>query len=257
MIPLDAANPIALARAASTRWSYFHTHTVAPRDVQLAIEQRRSIEFDVYCGQDGVALIQHPPTFYTSPKKKRSPPCNMDLEAAIRLVEASDKSCVVVLDAKSRAALDVIRALVARLGTDRTVVHAFVRELAFSLPIGSVRSQHWDDEDQCVDDVLRAAAPPGSPCRSAVMLTCRHVTPERLVDPEFGVLERIEREARGADVVGLWLPGGVAPPAGVCARLLRAGLLVTFNADSEPNGAEALPAPCVAMTDHLERSSVN
>ena len=106
---------------------------------------------------------------------------------------------------------------------------------------------------------MDAATPPGSEFRAAVALTCRHVTPERIADASFGVLDRIERlAATKADILGLWLPGGRAPTRDVQSRLLRGGLLVSFNADSEPDaGVEALPGPCVGMTDHLDRATVH
>ena len=39
---------------------------------------------------------------------------------------------------------------------------------------------------------------------------------------------------------------------------VSAARLVSFNADSEPDaGVEALPGPCVGMTDHLDRATVH
>ena len=88
----------------------------------------------------GRATIQHPPAFYA--ERGLPPPSNMDLEEAVALVEASDR-CVLVLDAKSRDALAVIRTLVARLGTHRVVVHGFAEELDFGLPPGDVFCPRW------------------------------------------------------------------------------------------------------------------
>lgn len=254
MFQVDPRHPVAAALKNNARWSYFHTHRVDDALVARAVEHNRSIEFDIYA-RDGRATIQHPPAFYV--ENGAAPPANMDLEDAIAAVEAS-AACVVVLDAKSREALGVIAELVARLGTHRCVVHAFLDELRFDPPPAGARPRaHWVDEDLPLDEVVRAAAPAGGPHRAALFVTCRHVTPDRLGDAAaFGVLERIEAKLAGAvDAVGFWLPGGVAPPAAVAARLLRSGLLVSFNADAEAAGAAALPAPCVCMTDVLDRAT--
>ena len=53
--------------------------------------------------------------------------------------KVGDDGCVVVLDAKSSAALACVNVLVARLGTHRCVVHAFCRELAFPRPAEAAR----------------------------------------------------------------------------------------------------------------------
>lgn len=249
--PLDPRNPVAQALAKRQRWSYFHTHRVDAALVSRAVAEKRSIEFDIWA-EDWIVAIQHPPSFYKS--RGEAPPFNIDLEDAVRLVEGGDDGCVVVLDAKSSAALACVNVLVARLGTHRCVVHAFCRELAFPRPAAVAHQAHWDDEDQPLEAVLRASW--HGDTRAAVAVTCRHVTPERLDDPDLRVVDKCAHWLPGkADVVGLWLPRGVAPPKSVAARLLEAGVLVSFNADAEVKGAAALPAPCVCMTDHLDRAS--
>ena len=111
VVALDPRHPIATSLAQGHHWSYFHTHVVTKAIVERAVAENRSIEFDVFA-EGGRATIQHPPAFYE--ERGLPPPSNMDLEEAVALVEASDR-CVLVLDAKSRDALAVIRTLVARL----------------------------------------------------------------------------------------------------------------------------------------------
>ena len=139
VVALDPRHPIATSLAQGHHWSYFHTHVVTKAIVERAVAENRSIEFDVFA-EGGRATIQHPPAFYA--ERGLPPPSNMDLEEAVALVEASDR-CVLVLDAKSRDALAVIRTLVARLGTHRVVVHGFAEELDFGLPPGDVFCPRW------------------------------------------------------------------------------------------------------------------
>ena len=161
----------------------------------------------------------------------------------------------------------------ARLGPRRVIVHGFAKELSFDPPPnGVVPSPHWVDEDLPLEDIVEAAACPygdASPYRAAVMITCRHVDPVRLASPEWGVLERVGRFAgrnsvgtgrgygAGVDVVGLWLPGGKAPPRSVVQRLEEhSGLLVSYNIDSDEGRASPLvPSPYVGMTDFLDRAT--
>jgi rhodanese-related sulfurtransferase len=139
VVALDPRHPISAALAQGRHWSYFHTHVVTKAIVERAVAENRSVEFDVFA-EGGRATIQHPPAFYA--ERGLPPPSNMDLEEAVALVEASDR-CVLVLDAKSRDALAVIRTLVARLGTHRVVVHGFAEELDFGLPPGDVFCPRW------------------------------------------------------------------------------------------------------------------
>ena len=171
----------------------------------------------------------------------------------------------------------------ARLGAHRVIVHGFAKELSFDPPPnGVVPSPHWVDEDLPLEDIVEAACPyedtsgdtsednaSGSPYRAAVMITCRHVDPARLASPEWGVLERVGRFAgrssvgtgrgygAGVDVVGLWLPGGKAPPRNVVQWLEEhSGLLVSYNIDSDEGGGSPLaPFPYVGMTDFLDRAT--
>jgi len=268
VLALDPRNPIALARMRSSSWHYFHTHVVTSNDLEASLlsTQPRSIELDVYTTPDGVSSsIQHPPVYYTSKRKPR--PANLPLEEAVALFEAAGPNAVVVLDAKSRTALDTIAGLVARLGTHRVVVHAFAQELAMDpLPDDVSPEPHTVDEDVPLAEVIRAASPPGSSVRAAVMLTCRHVTPERLAArDEFRIVDRIlaatKSASGGIDVIGLWLPGGRAPPIAVRDELLQNDLLVSFNIDSELSvtGAEEMDyaVPYVGMTDVLSRATVH
>ena len=112
--PLHPSNPVARIRASRGQsFHYFHTHVVARTHVDDATAAGKSIEFDVYF-QGGAgsppATIQHPPAFYTS--KNKPLPKNMPLEDAVRRFEeetSSDAEAVLILDAKSPAALGVIR----------------------------------------------------------------------------------------------------------------------------------------------------
>ena len=257
LLSVDPENPVPRAFREKKAWLYFHTHTVTRDTVEASAKQ--SIEFDVYApGPGAECTIQHPNVFYSS--RGQPLPANLALEAAVQAFEATGpEQSVLVLDCKSRHALPKIQELVARLGAHRTVVHGFVKELAFlPLPAGVETQPHWVDEDQSIADLVAAASPPGVEHRAAVMVTCRHVTLERLESSEWGVPERIEAVAggHGVDCVGLWLPGGVAPPREVAARLLRAGLLLSYNVDTDEPGSEPpLPGPFVGMTDTLFRAS--
>jgi hypothetical protein len=252
---LDPRNAVARARSSGRAFVYYHTHVVDEQRVLAASAQARSIEFDVFAAPGVAPTIQHPPAFYTH--QRLPPPSNMELEAAVRLFEAGRREAVLVLDAKSRAALPVIARLVQRLGTDRVILHAFAAELSFDVPPTVSVEPHWADEDLPIAEVLAAASPPGLPYRAAVMVTCRHVTAALVDDTcKSHVLQRVESVAAGrADVIGLWLPGGVAPSAEVVAHLWELGLLVSFNWDSQPPEQIGFQAPYVAMTDVLERAT--
>ena len=266
MAQLDPRNPVAIARSKNLPWHYFHTHTVSVDILEAAVssEAPRSIEFDIYrpaAPADAVATIQHPPLFYEY--KGKPQPANVPLEEGIARFESGDPKAVLVLDAKSRLALDTIQGLVSRLGTHRVVIHAFAKEFAIEpLPEGVEKQPHWVDESLPLADVIKAATPSGGSFRAGIMLTCRHVTAERLGAPgKFRVLERIVEAAASVpgqfDVVGLWLPGGRAPNEEVRTELLQQGILVNFNYDSEIDLDEnfVYPAPYVGMTDFLERAT--
>ena len=175
----------------------------------------------------------------------------------MRTFEAGDPNTVLILDAKSRVALDTIQQLVGRLGIHRVVVHGFAKELSFEpMPEGVERQVHWVDEDLPLADIVRAACPPGGGPRAGVMVTCRHVTPERVGSKEWGVVESLASlAAQGVDVAGLWLPGGRAPPREVAAQLLEQGLLVSYNVGSEVLQTVLLP-PFVGMTDVLSEATI-
>lgn len=225
--------------------------------LRAAVQKGQSIEFDVYKGPDTIATIQHPPLFY---KHQTLPlPANLPLEEAVHLFESGHPDTIVVLDAKSRRALSVIRELVERLGTHRVVVHAFAKELSFDPPPEGIEVEpHWVDEDLPLSEVVAAASPAGCQFRAAVALTCRHVTPDRLASPEWDVIGQVEKytDNLGVDIIGLWLPGGRAPEVAVAERLLKRDLLVSYNIDSEKLD-HTFPKPHVGMTDFLDRATTN
>lgn len=268
-LPIHPDNPVARAfrhgGGKSTPFIYYHTHVVTSERVQASFS--RSIEFDVYVetvaeGSAPKARIQHPPRFYR-PHTDRPLPPNLPLSDALDLFEKGDSRSVLVLDAKSRAALPHIRGLVARLGVHRVLVHAFATELVFSAEeCAPPPEPHEEDENVPLADVVEAASPEGGTYRAAVLLTCRNAARELSGDGvDEGArrcFETIERATagKGVDVVGLWLqPGGVAPPPGLVRRLAdEAGLLVSFNVDSD-TAAELDGLPYVGMTDVLEHAT--
>lgn len=262
-LPLHPQNPVARARHSGMPFVYYHSHvvdesTLAASDVTMG--SAGSMEFDVYADHNdrpGEARIQHPPDFYVK-NPKAPPPASLPLKQAVHTFAAGGQHRAFVLDIKSTAAIPVVQKLVAQIGPERVLVHAFAKDLYFSTDeeaeVKRKTKPHWMVEAQAIEDIVRAASPEGSSFRAAVLLTCRYLTHARLADPQWNIVSRIgaATAGKGVDVVGLWLPRGVAPPSSV-ARQLRDehGLLVSFNVDSGTHLDDDLQY--VGMTDRMER----
>jgi len=125
---------------------FWHTHTVKVADVKVAIEQKASIELDLaYNPETNAVYIGHPLNFYTEVKQLPLPN-NIDLERAIAMLEKAPE-VMVVLDLKDERVFPMVKKIITRLGRERIILHAFVKEWVFNYPEALIPEAHWQFED--------------------------------------------------------------------------------------------------------------
>jgi hypothetical protein len=106
---------------------FFHTYSVTRAVLRRAIDEQKSMDFDVCVDDDGRAFLGHSEEYHEKSGEARQP--NMPLWEAVDMV--SESTIPVIVDCKHPDAWPVVEEVVGRIGPARCLVHSFAIEFRF------------------------------------------------------------------------------------------------------------------------------
>lgn len=247
-------NPIFLSKKTKRPFVYYHTHRVYDKNLEEAIDHKKSIELDIAFDSDGTFYnkgdfyIGHPVSFYTEFGKEFYK--NMLLEDAVKKLE-QNPSIFVVLDCKNIKAIPKMKEIVKRLGSHRCLFHAFIKEWTFEPLEANIEIEpHWKDEDIPLKEVLEFKQRNKVPIIGA----CRGFSAERLNNKD--VVSKVLASVKNKDIdcISLYMPGTELPPLAIARQITQAGYLNWINVDKIAN-IDLSDVTYIGMTDILEKAS--
>lgn len=112
---------------------FFHTYCVTRDILQQAIDEGKSMDFDVCVDDEGKAYLGHSKEYYE--KSGDTWDNSMPLWEAVDIISNSD--IPVIVDCKHFDAWDCVKEVIARIGDYRCLVHTFASELRFDYNFGN------------------------------------------------------------------------------------------------------------------------
>lgn len=240
-------------------FAYFHAPDAAKSTLLPAICQNSIFEIDLAYAYNnfnnsvfkGLPYIGHPEEFYTK-LGRPFPYKNMSFDKFCRFIQ-KHPSAKILIDLKDEAAFPYLKSLVQQVGSDRCIVHAFIKEWLHP-PDDQPPQPHWYRENIRLAPLNSLLEELGVP----LIANCNGFSNEHM--EKHDLLQKMLRDAKPCkSILALGIYSSVAtklPKKHYLKQINESGYLAWVNGNLPDYREKTQDIDHIAMCDDLSKCSI-